>query len=46
VTKVKSVSGKAGVECPKRSGKMDYDKSCRECDNYSMCVGAIMGVLV
>jgi len=39
--KVSTPSEVAGVECPKRNGTMDKDKSCRECPQYRKCISVI-----
>ena len=37
-TKVSTLSEHVGVECPKETGKMDENKSCKECGNYEKCL--------
>lgn len=44
-TKISTTYEKAGVECPKETGKMDMTKSCRECEHYSKCLNAVFGTL-
>ena len=41
-TKIKDAPDAAGVECPKKTGKMGKDESCRECDNWIRCWNRIM----
>lgn len=45
VSKVTDIPGVAGVECPKKTGEMDKDTSCRECPYYSKCFNAIMDTI-
>jgi len=35
----------AEVECPKKTGEMDKNRSCHECQYWARCMRAIMGVL-
>ena len=44
-TKVGDLPGIAGVECPKKTGEMDKDESCRECRYFVRCMRTLRGVL-
>jgi hypothetical protein len=42
---VKSPAELAGVKCPKTSGAMDKNASCKECEHYSLCLKKVLGAL-
>ena len=44
-TKVKTLYGEE-ANCPKRTGKMDPEASCRECENYSKCTSNILRAIL
>jgi len=44
-TKVSSIPDRAGVICPKQTGKMDKREPCSKCEHNSRCWDAIAGVL-
>lgn len=46
MTKVSEPHQAAGVKCPKKTGDMDEETSCKICHNYRKCMGAIWGVLL
>lgn len=44
-TTISTPAKKAGVECPKKNGKMDPKDSCQNCDYWAQCMRAIMGAI-
>ncbi len=44
-TKVSTTHEIAKVECPKETGEMKDEVSCRECKYWIRCMNAILGVL-
>lgn len=45
-TKIKTPAAAAGVICPKDTGEMDPDISCKECEHFQACYSSIMGALL
>ena len=41
MTTVSSLPQKAGVKCPKDTGKMDKNASCKLCEHYPKCSSAL-----
>jgi len=44
-TKISTPAEVASVKCPKKTGEMSEDTSCKECSYYADCMRAIMGAL-
>ena len=44
-TMISTPAKKAGVECPKETGKMKKEASCTECEYYAKCYSAVMSAL-
>lgn len=42
---ISTVPKKAGVTCPKETGEMDADRSCRLCQHYEKCYSAVLSAL-
>lgn len=41
-TTIVSVSKAAGVTCPKETGEMRDDDSCRVCDHFEKCYAVVV----
>jgi hypothetical protein len=45
-TKIRTHAEAAGVTCPKETGEMDQETSCRTCEHFLTCFGNIMSALL
>lgn len=45
-TNISSLPAAAGVICPKDTGEMDNNASCKNCKHYPKCVAVLNGVLL
>lgn len=45
MTKIITLAGRAGVECPKEIGKMKKELSCKECPHYGKCLSTLFNAL-
>lgn len=43
---VETCWGAAGVECPKETGEMSVDDSCRHCRHWQVCYDKMMEAML